>query len=124
MRPDRWPAGDPEMHKAVGPYGDCDNSPTKSFIIDHREGPTGNSAFQASFGKRPAEELYDLRKDPDQLRNIANDDHFSEAKSKLRKELDEWMRQTSDPRVDGTNDAWSAYEYFGGPAPMPVSETK
>ncbi|PYJ03758.1 MAG: heparan N-sulfatase, partial [Verrucomicrobia bacterium] len=23
LRPDRWPAGDPEMWKAVGPFGDC-----------------------------------------------------------------------------------------------------
>src|SRR5207237_4591151 len=40
LRPERWPAGDPQMWKAVGPYGDCDNSPSKEFILAHQsEGP-------------------------------------------------------------------------------------
>ena len=124
LRPERWPAGDPEMHKAVGPYGDCDNSPTKSFILEHRESPIGKHAFDAAFGKRPPEELYNLWNDPEQMRNIADDGHFSEVKAKLRKELDEWMKRTRDPRVDEGTDVWSEYVYFGGPAPMPVSVDK
>ena len=124
LRPDRWPAGDPEMHKAVGPYGDCDNSPTKSFIIGNHAEAGMTKHFELAFGKRPAEELYDLKTDPDQLKNVANLDRFSEAKEKLRRALDEWMKGTEDPRVDEKNDGWSKYEYFGGPAPMPVSEGK
>jgi N-sulfoglucosamine sulfohydrolase len=124
LRPERWPAGDPAMHKAVGPYGDCDNSPTKSFILENRDSPIGKHAFEAAFGKRPAEELYHLWNDPGQMRNIANDPHFSEVKATLRKALDDWMKRTNDPRVNEETDVWSEYVYFGGPAPMPVSERK
>jgi arylsulfatase A-like enzyme len=122
LRPERWPAGDPEMHKAVGPYGDCDNSPTKSFIIENRGKKEGAKYFELAFGKRPAEELYDLKSDPEQLKNVADTKDFAEAKEKLRRALGEWMKRTNDPRVDEKKDAWSTYEYFGGPAPMPVSE--
>ena len=78
--------------------------------------------FELAFGKRPAEELYDLKTDPDQRKNVAGETDFAAAKGKLRRALDEWMKRTNDPRVDEKNDAWSTYEYFGGPAPMPVSE--
>ena len=78
--------------------------------------------FELAFGKRPAEELYDLKSDPEQLKNVADTKDFAEAKEKLRRALGEWMKRTNDPRVDEKKDAWSTYEYFGGPAPMPVSE--
>src|SRR6185437_6545925 len=36
LRPDLFPAGDPQMWKAVGPFGDIDPGPTKSFLLDHQ----------------------------------------------------------------------------------------
>jgi len=124
LRPDRWPAGDPEKHHSVGEYGDCDNSPTKSFIIEHRSEPNIARHFSLAFEKRPAEELYDLKKDPAQLSNVANEEQYAEAKAALRRALDEWMKRTNDPRVDPSNDVWSTYAYFGGPAAMPESQEK
>ena len=124
LRPERWPAGDPEKHHSVGEYGDCDNSPTKSFIIEHRTAPNIVRHFSLAFEKRPAEELYDLKKDPGQLNNVANEAQYAEAKAALRRALDEWMNRTNDPRVDPSNDVWSTYAYFGGPAPMPESQVK
>ena len=121
LRPERWPAGDPVMHKAVGPYGDCDNSPTKSFIIENRNRDGVQRYFDLAFAKRAAEELYNLESDPAQMKNVAEDDSFSETRAKLRKQLDDWMKRTGDPRVDEATDVWSEYVYFGGPAPMPVS---
>ena len=35
LRPDRWPAGDPELYFAVGPYGDVDGSRTKGHILSN-----------------------------------------------------------------------------------------
>ncbi len=45
---------------------------------------------------RPAEELYDLRKDPYELNNIADDPAHAELKGSLRKRLEAWMKQQGD----------------------------
>ena len=116
LRPDRWPAGDPELHFAVGPFGDVDGTITKKLILDQRDSPAMKPFFEINFAKRPAEELYDLRRDPDQVKNLAADPALAEMKSKLSDRVDSWMRETSDPRVDPAFDAWDKYPYFGGRA--------
>jgi N-sulfoglucosamine sulfohydrolase len=121
LRAERWPAGDPQMHKAVGPYGDCDNSPSKSFLIENNDTPALAQYFNLAFAKRPAEELYHIPSDPAQTNNVVNSPNHTIAKTRLAKTLDTWMRQTKDPRVDPGNDLWSTYEYFGNSTPMPVS---
>ena len=79
FRPDLWPAGDPEMWKAVGPFGDCDDGLTKQYILAHRDDPAVQPFFQLCFGKRPAEELYDLKADPDQLHNLAGQPAYADS---------------------------------------------
>ena len=49
FRPDRWPAGDPQTYFAVGPYGDCDGSPTKELILKRRDEPAMKTPFRALF---------------------------------------------------------------------------
>ena len=115
LRPDRWPAGDPEVWKAVGPFGDCDGSPSKEFILDHRNEPAFARFFQLGFAKRPAEELYDLAKDPHQISNVADHAEYAAAKKKLRATLDRWMKETKDPRATSDGDPWDSYPYFGSP---------
>jgi len=115
FRPDRWPAGDPELWMAVGPFGDCDGSPSKEFILDHRDEPAFAKFFQLDFGKRPAEELYDVRRDPDQIVNLVDRADYAAAKKKLRARLDRWMKKTADPRATTDDDRWDAYPYFGNP---------
>jgi arylsulfatase A-like enzyme len=114
FRPDRWPAGDREKWKSVGPFGDCDGSPSKEFILAHRDEPKFAEFFQRAFDKRPAEELFDLSKDPHQIVNVADRAEYATAKKKLRKRLDRWMKVTSDPRVFGDNDPWDRYPYVDG----------
>lgn len=115
LRPERWPAGDPEVWKAVGPFGDCDGSPSKQFILDHRDKPEFTRFFQLSFAMRPAEELYDLKKDPHQVANVAGDPNYAAAKTSLRTLLDGWMQRTKDPRATSDDDPWDRYPYFGRP---------
>src|SRR6185503_6255665 len=67
FHPERWPAGDPEKWVAVGAYGDCDNSPTKEYMLEHRDEPGSKRLFELAFGRRPGEELYDLKHDPHQM---------------------------------------------------------
>jgi N-sulfoglucosamine sulfohydrolase len=115
LRADRWPAGDPQAHKdPKREYGDCDDGPTKNLVIARRDEPAMQQFFQLAFGKRPAEELYDVRKDPFQLHNLAGKPEFAEAQQQLRARLDQWMKETGDPRVSPNDDRWDKFPYFGG----------
>ena len=113
LKPDRWPAGDPEMWKAVGPFGDCDDGLTKQFILGHREDPKYSKYFDLCFAKRPGEELFDVAKDPDNIHNLAADPQYADAKSKLAGQLDRWMKETDDPMAAGADDPFDRYPYYG-----------
>jgi hypothetical protein len=45
---------------------------------------------------RPAEELYDLTNDPQQLRNVAAEPAHADRLTQLRAQLDAWMTQQAD----------------------------
>jgi N-sulfoglucosamine sulfohydrolase len=55
---------------------------------------------------RPAEELYDLERDPDELHNVAGDPVYDEIKADLRERLEEWMVEQGD--VHYTEDFFNA----------------
>src|SRR6185436_2287382 len=107
FRPDRWPAGDPEMYKAVGPFGDCDNSPSKEFILARKD--ESPSLFRLAFEKRPAEELYDLANDPYQLTNVVSLPKYAASREKMRSALEDWLKSTADPRATDDDDRWDGY---------------
>jgi arylsulfatase A-like enzyme len=109
LEPDRWPAGDPEFYWAVGPYGDVDGSPSKKLLLDSRPQPY----FDLCFAKRPAEELYDLSRDPDQIRNLAADPAMARLKQELSAAVSRWMRETADPRAKGPTRFWDEVPYTG-----------
>ncbi len=109
LEPDRYPAGDPEHVWSVGEYGDIDESPSKRFLMRDEK----SRYFALSFGKRPAEELYDLRTDPGQIRNVAGEAKFATVKAGLAKRVDQWMRETGDPRAKGPTDLWDKVPYTG-----------
>lgn len=110
---DRWPGGTPDGEKAFGgnPYGDCDGSPTKTFVLDHRDDPKYRKYYELAFAKRPAEELYDLKKDPDQLHNVAGQPEYAKAQEELSRRLNGELISTEDPRVIGGGDAFDTYPY-------------
>lgn len=125
LRPERWPAGDPELYFAVGPYGDIDGSRTKAYMMAHAADPKVKPLFEISFGKRPAEELYDLKNDPDQIVNLAAIPRFAQAKAELGAKVDAWMRETNDPRaLDPATNVWDRCPYFGGKAKEPRTTKK
>ncbi|MEM6318814.1 MAG: sulfatase [Bacteroidota bacterium] len=103
FEPDRWPAGDPTVHQSVGQYGDVDNSISKFLILAKEGQQEPHDYFQLAFGKRPAEELYDLQKDPFQLQNVANQPSYSDIQRTLEEQLRNWMAETNDIRLTGPN---------------------
>lgn len=117
-RPDRWPAGTPNYKNAAIPgnwYADCDNGPTKTYMVENKDkDETHRRLFELAFGKRPAEELYDLEKDPHQLENVAGDPSCAAIKNKLAARLAEQLKATGDPRAFGNGAEFDTHPYLGG----------
>lgn len=109
VEPDGWPAG----WEAPGarPFRDCDNGPTKTYILEHRD--EHPDAFALCFGKRPAEELYDVVADPFQLTNLAGEDAHAQTLGRLRRQLDERLVTLRDPRVVGGAEVFTDGPYRG-----------
>lgn len=114
LAPDRWPAGDPELVFAVGPYGDVDQSPTKEYILSNQDSPADSLFYHLAFAKRPAKELYDLTLDPHQLNNVAGNTLYQDQLEVLDSLLKVWQKNTHDPRVEGAGNDFESYPYFGG----------
>lgn len=53
----------------------------------------------AAFLNRPALELYDLRKDPNELRNLASDPAHADVLNDLQRQLRAWQTRTNDPWI-------------------------
>ena len=85
-------------------YGDLDASPTKAWIIEHRNDDKWKWYYDYAFAKRPREELYKLESDPDQIKNLAKEKKYLSVKKKLNRQLMNRLRKLRDPRVlgDGT----------------------
>lgn len=114
FRPERWPLGDPlQVTDSTAPsaaqlesntrvaFADMDASPTKAWLVAHRADPQWKWHYQYAFAPRPAEELYVLRDDPDQIKNVADDPAHAETKKQLADRLMQILRDAADPRVTG-----------------------
>ncbi|MBN2508468.1 MAG: sulfatase [Verrucomicrobia bacterium] len=112
--PDRWPMGSPKFtSEADAPsadalernthvaYADMDASPTKAWLVGHRHAAAWRWHYDYAFGRRPAEELYRLRDDPDQTNNLAADPAFADQKRRLSERLLQVLTDAGDPRVTG-----------------------
>jgi arylsulfatase A-like enzyme len=117
FEPDWWPAGTPNYENAIIPWAwlaDCDNGITKTYMDNNRNRDEHHRLlWDLSFGKRPAEELYDCINDPEQLVNLADDPEYSEAKEELSALLMEQLEITEDPRVVGGWELFDKVPYLG-----------
>jgi arylsulfatase A-like enzyme len=110
--PHRWPLGDPfglglgeppptaeEISRnTFVTHPDDDAGPAKAWLVQQRS-TDWKWLYEATYGKRPREELYDLRSDPDQMNNVASDPKYAEARTKLEARLLNELRSTGDPRM-------------------------
>ncbi len=101
--PDRWPVGDPPGYNESIPWL-LQDSVTHQFLEPY---------FSLVAIKRPAEELYDLRADPYQLKNVIDDPNYSASLLELRARLTEYLVQTQDPVELSGKDVFSQYKYYG-----------
>jgi arylsulfatase A-like enzyme len=108
FKPDRWPAGNPETG-----YLNCDGSPTKSYILNTRRNKGIPEYWQLNFGKRPAEELYDIEVDPFCIDNLADSEKYQDVKIILSDELKQKLTLQGDPRIMGNGDIFDNYIYKG-----------
>jgi N-sulfoglucosamine sulfohydrolase len=112
--PDRWPAGDPPIYGDVDQHLDIAGSPSKRAVVEHGDDPGRTRLFDLAFGKRPAEELYDLKADPWQTNNVAGDRRHIENGKRLRTELERALTGSKDPRALGQGDEFDRYHYVTG----------
>ncbi|GMV99945.1 MAG: hypothetical protein AMXMBFR84_10840 [Candidatus Hydrogenedentota bacterium] len=109
FKSDRWPAGDPPY------YFDIDDGTTKRFMIANQD--QFPELFQHSFGKRPEEELYEVKSDPGCLRNLTGNPEFDAVRASLRERLEAELTRTNDPRMSGGGAVFESYPYFANMHP-------
>jgi uncharacterized sulfatase len=117
FHPERWPMGigpgaglpsgeyapfEELANETYSAFADMDASPTKAWLIEHRQDQSFRKEFDIAFGLRPAEELYDLQQDPDEMNNLAGDPAHAKVKQELNSRLMSVLKKTEDPRVTGT----------------------
>ena len=107
LKSERWPAGNPETG-----FTNCDSSPTKDRILSlHENGE--EFYFELSFGKRPEEELYNIKKDPHCMENLAFTEEGREYCVQFGSVLEKSLLQSGDPRSVGVGCDFDTYDYVG-----------
>jgi arylsulfatase A-like enzyme len=114
FKPERWPLGYPVTvtdtnapsqqeleEQTYAAFADMDASPTKAWLVLHRNEPQWKRFYDIAFARRPGEELYDLRKDPFQMNNVAADAKYAKDKARLSAQLMKILTDAGDPRVTG-----------------------
>lgn len=101
--PDSWPAGNPETG-----YRNVDDSPTKTFVIANFD-----EYYKLAFGKRPVEELYDMKTDTACMTNLATDPKHAQTKRMLQRRMEEMLKEEGDPRMLGRTDFFDTIRYTG-----------
>ena len=115
FQPESWPTGETKNRNAKFDFQETpwptipgafsyaiDPSPTKQFLRLRRDQPAVKKYASKIFTKPPREELYDLRKDPDQLNNVVSHIQYAQDADRLRKKLQQELAHSQDPRVVGS----------------------
>ncbi len=110
--PDRYPLGDPKgvtadralsatalENDTLAAFADMDAGPTKAWLIAHREDKRWKFHYDHAFAKRPAEELYALKADPDQMKNVVGEKKYDTTRERLAAQLTKILTDAGDPRL-------------------------
>ena len=118
FKPERWPMGAPPEGKGgeteptiaqlerdtYASIPDIDASPSKAWIVVHRNQPGMERYVDFAWGKRPREELYDVKKDPWQMNNLAGNPEYREQLENHRDRLLAELKAKADPRLEDAFD--------------------
>ena len=75
---------------------DLYGSPTWQAVLKHDVKMMGKRATSA-YINRPAEELYDVENDPDEVKNLAAEKSHAKTLDELRQKVRDWQEKTGDP---------------------------
>ncbi|MEX2232901.1 MAG: sulfatase [Cyclobacteriaceae bacterium] len=115
--PQRWPAGNPEHG-----FRNSDDGPTEDYLVSvsaNRDFKFQNSLnpdhkfYELCFSFRPEVELYDMKKDPDCMNNLASFPQYREAMENLASKLQNELIKQEDPRALGNSAIFDTYYYMG-----------
>ncbi len=102
--PSRWPACNPETG-----YLNCDGGATKTLLLTNRRKGIDKSYWHSSFGMRPSEELYDVKKDPDCIQNLAANPKYQSLRKAMEKEMEAKLLAQGDLRMKGFGHLYEQY---------------
>ena len=89
-----------------------------------RDDPNWKSLFNLAYARRPPEELYDLRSDPHQMKNVAAETKYQEPRAELQRRLLEELKRTGDPRMIDDGKFFETPPMAGPVAPRPAAKKK
>jgi arylsulfatase A-like enzyme len=132
FHPERYPLGEPfglregkipdpaivaSNTRAIHP--DDDAGPTKAWLVAHCSDPQWKTFYEHTYDKRPREELYDLSKDPFEMRNVAGEEAYQKVRKDLESQLLAELKRSGDPRL--VNDgAYYENPPLSGPVEQPL----
>ncbi len=113
FKPDRWPVAVPPLGGEANAKRrmDIDYGPTRDWFTAHETDPKYAQFWKLGFDRRPAEELYNVQKDPHQMHNLAGEAEHDAVRRDLREKLFAELRENNDPRVAGEGDAFDRPPY-------------
>lgn len=104
--PTRWPSGNPETG-----YMDTDGSPTKSEILKANRKGNSRQQWEWCFGLKPMYELYDFKKDPWLVTNLAANKIYRSTMKDLELSMEAMLTKQNDPRMFDRGDVFDKYPY-------------
>ena len=112
FKPERWPLGEPYRLDGDNPPSieditensrvtlpDEDAGPTKAWLVGMRNDPNWKAHYEWVYGRREGVELYDLKADPHQVKNVATDPAYAKVRTELEQRLMDELKRTGDPRL-------------------------
>ena len=84
--------------------------------MNNQSDKRSQASIDLTINKRPSEELYDLRKDPEQMNNIASDPAQAKLRKQFEKQIMSVMTDTNDPRL---TDAFDLLPWVSEPKVLP-----
>ncbi len=103
---DRWPSGNPETG-----YLNTDGGATKTEILNLRRSGKDKHFWKLNFGKREAEELYNISKDPFCMDNLAEELDHAPLKASLEREMEGKLLAQDDLRMRGYGQLYEQHPF-------------